>query len=191
VRVAFVVFDGLTALDFVGFYDPVTRLKTMGFRPDVSWDVCALSRSVADASGLRMEATRVNADLGEYDLLFVPGGFATRTLQQNRAFIDWLQSAEECGLKTSVCTGALLLAAAGFLAGRRATTHHLALGELAAYGVNVVPERIVDEGDVVTAAGVTSALDLGLYICARIAGPEVRDAIAAQMEFRAPVVLSA
>src|SRR5215207_2069778 len=120
----------MTALDFVGVYDPLTRLSTMGFREDFAWDVCALTDEVGDHTGLRFAPTRVGDALDAYDLLVVPGGYGTRELIEDEAFLAWLRTAASCKLKTSVCTGSLLLGAAGFLEGRRATTHASAMDDL-------------------------------------------------------------
>jgi transcriptional regulator GlxA family with amidase domain len=183
-RAAFVIFDRMTALDFVGVYDPVTRLQSMGFLPDLTWDICAASERVTDDRGLVFTPTRTGEALNGYDLLIVPGGFGTRTLSNDAAFIEWLRTAADCKLKASVCTGALLLGAAGFLEGRRATTHRSAFQELAKYCLTVVDDRVVDEGDVVTARGVASALDLGLHLVERLAGPEAGDRIRRQMDYQ-------
>lgn len=182
-RIAFVLFDGMTALDFVGAYDPLTRLKTMGFRDDVTWDLCARTPEVHDGAGLRMLVNRVAEPLQGYDLLYLPGGFATRNLTQDVEYIAWIQTAADCPLKVSVCTGSLLLGAAGFLQGRTATTHPTAFAELKPYCDRVVDRRIVDEGDVITARGVTSSIDLGLYLVERLAGNEVRERIKRQMDY--------
>lgn len=182
-KAAFVVFDRMTSLDFIGFYDPVTRLQSMKILPDFAWRVCAGAPSVVDDRGLRIEADTVATPLDSYDLLFVPGGFGTRSLQHDRAFIDWLRTAAGVRLKVSVCTGALLLGAAGFLEGRRATTHPLAYTELAPYCAEVVRERVVDEGDLVTAGGVAASLDAGLHVVEKLAGAEARARVAAQMDY--------
>ncbi|HJQ24826.1 MAG TPA: DJ-1/PfpI family protein [Blastocatellia bacterium] len=182
-KVAFVIYDRMTALDFVGVYDALTRLRTMRFVADFEWDVCAPAAEVTDFSGLRVAASRVGGSLAEYDWLVVPGGFGSRTLAKDATFVAWLQTAAGCRLKASVCTGSVLLGAAGFLKGRRATTHPAAFDELRPYCEQVVDERIVDEGEVITARGVTSAIDLGLYLCEKMAGREVREAIAAQMDY--------
>lgn len=182
-RVAFIIYDGMTALDFVGAYDALTRLRTMRYMADFEWDVCALTPEVTDFSGLRFVASRVGGSLAEYDGVVVPGGFGSRTLANDATFIAWLQTSAACRLKASVCTGSILLGAAGFLKGKRATTHPMAFDELRPYCERVVDERIVDEGEVVTARGVTSAIDLGLYLCERLAGREVRERIAAQMDY--------
>jgi transcriptional regulator GlxA family with amidase domain len=182
-RAALIVFDGMTALDFFGFYDPVTRLKSMGILPGFEWRLCAAASEVRDDRGARFGADAVREPLGGYDLVFVPGGFGTRALQHDAGFIAWLQTAAPAPLKVSVCTGALLLGAAGFLRGRRATTHPNAYGELAGYCGQVLDERVVDEGDVVTARGVSSSIDLGLHVAERLAGAEARARIAKQMDY--------
>jgi cyclohexyl-isocyanide hydratase len=182
-KAAFVIFERMTALDFVGVYDPLTRLKSMGLMPEFGWDVCSYSGDVADDRGLRFAPTKVCEPLGGYDLLVVPGGFGTRELVEDAAFVAWLRTAAPCGLKASVCTGSLLLGAAGFLEGRRATTHLSAFGELRRFCREVSDERVVDEGDVVTARGVTSAIDLGLHLVERLAGREGRELIRRQMDY--------
>ncbi|MCA1818283.1 MAG: DJ-1/PfpI family protein [Acidobacteria bacterium] len=181
-RVAFVIFERMTALDFVGVYDPVTRLRTMLFRPDLSWDICALAKEVRDPNGLAFRATKVGKPLGAYDAVIVPGGYGTRELMSDEKFIKWLRTAADCELKASICTGSLLFAAAGFLKGRRAATHPTARAELERYCA-VSVERVVDEGDVVTAGGVTAAIDLGLHLCGRLAGVEAREKIRWQMDY--------
>jgi len=180
---AFVIFDRMTSLDLIGFYDPVTRLKSMRIMEDFEWRICSTARQVIDDRGLRLEAQAVAEPLSSYDLLFLPGGFATRLLQDDRGFIDWLKTAQSVPLKVSVCTGALLLGAAGFLVGRRATTHPSAYKELKPYCKTVVHDRVVDEGDVITGGGVSSSIDLGLHVVQRLAGPEARERIATQMDY--------
>ena len=191
-RIAFVLFDDLTALDFVGVYDPLTRLKTMGFLPDLAWDLCAPTATVEDEAGLRLLATRVGGSLEGYDLVVVPGGPGTRTLRYDPSFLAWLRTASSCPLKASVCTGSLLMGAAGFLDGRTATTHPAAFDLLREWPVQtVVDERIVDEGAVITARGVTSSIDLGLYLCEKLAGAEAGERIRRQIDYRRPSETSA
>jgi len=180
---AFVLFDGLTALDFVGLYDPLTRLHSMQIMPDFHWDVCGLSKEVTDDRGLRLRIDKVGHSLSGYDILLVPGGFATRQLRKNVAFLDWLRTAAPIPLKASVCTGALLLGAAGFLAGQRATTHPNAFQELGKYCEVDTGVRVVDSGPVVTARGVTAGIDLGLHLVSRLAGPQAALRVAAQMDY--------
>lgn len=182
-KVAFVVFDGMTALDFVGIYDCITRLKSMGFMPALSWEICALSDQVSDDHGLQVASTWTSRPLESFDMLVVPGGLGTRQLQHDGNFTEWLKSGESASLKVSVCTGALLMGAAGFLTGRRATTHPSAYGELEPYCREVVSERVVEDGDIITARGVSSSIDAGLYVVSRLEGEAVRRKIARQMDY--------
>ena len=183
-RFAFVIYERMTALDFVGVFDPLTRLRTMGFMPEVEWDVCAVSAEVRDGAGLVFRATRAGESLEGYGLLVVPGGYGSRELSEDAGFVGWLRTAASCPLKTSVCTGSILLGAAGFLRGRRATTHPKSFAELEKFCEVVTDERVVDEGDVVTAGGVTASIDLGLHLCERLAGREVSGKIREQMDYR-------
>ena len=182
-KAALVVFDRMTALDFVGFYDPVSRLKSMKIMDDFDWSICSMTERVVDDRGLRLEADVIAESLSAYDILFVPGGLGTRSLQHEGRFLDWLKTARSAPLKISVCTGALLLGAAGFLQGRRATTHPSAYKELEPYCSEVVQERVVDEGNIITARGVSSAIDMGLHLVQRLAGADARDRVAAQMDY--------
>jgi imidazoleglycerol-phosphate dehydratase len=185
-KIAFILFEDMTALDFVGVYDPLTRLQSMHLLPGVSWELCARTPQVTDGSGLQMAATQVAQPLQGFDLLVAPGGPGTRRLMHDPDFIDWLRSAAGVPLKASVCTGALLLGAAGFLEGRPAATHASAGELLAPYCERVLNERIVDAGDVITAGGVTAGIDLGLHLVERLAGAAARDAVKAQIEYTAP-----
>lgn len=183
-KAAFVIFDRMTHLDFIGFYDAVTRLSSMNIIGDFEWRICSNKERIADdrrTEGLPMIADSVLEPLDGYDLLFVPGGQGTRTLQKDTEFVEWLKSASSASLKISVCTGALLLGAAGFLRGKRATTHPGALKELEPYCDAVVTDRIVDQGDVITGSGVATSIDLGLHVVQRLAGSEARSRIARQM----------
>ncbi len=182
-KVAFIIYNGMTALDFIGVYDPVTRLKSMGFVPNLEWEICAYSQAVSDDKGLHFIPTKVGEPLQGYDMVIVPGGFGTRELVDDHGFLEWLRTLEPSRLKVSVCTGSLLLGAVGFLEGKKATTHPSAFTELQKFCSFVVNERIVDEGEVITAGGVTSAIDLGLYLCEKFAGREVKEKIRQQMDY--------
>src|SRR6266702_1598088 len=172
-RAAFVLFDRLTALDLVGLYDPITRLRSMGFRPDFEWEFCALQRSVTDDRGCAIQATQVGKTVQEFDLLIVPGGFGTRELINDTAFLEWFATAAAVSLKASVCTGSLLLGAAGWLRELPATTHPMAYSDLASYCREVRKYRVVDAGNIITGRGVSAALDVGLAVVGRVAGPDV------------------
>lgn len=185
-KIAFIIYQGMTVLDFVGVYDPVVRLKTMGFMPALQWDICAISQEVSDDNGLRLIPTKINEPLQGYDMIIVPGGVVAnlQKLIDSTNFIQWLISAKDTPLKTSVCTGSLLFGEVGFLKGKKATTHPSTFNELKKYCESVVNQRIVDEGDVITARGVTSSIDLGLYLCEKLAGSDVKEKIRERMDYQ-------
>jgi cyclohexyl-isocyanide hydratase len=184
-RIAFLVFPRLTFLDFVGAYDALRRVATMSVDPGVSHRIIGTEAEVVDESGLVVKPDAVYEDLAGFDLLYVPGGFGTRALVDDRRLIDYLRSWGAARPLASVCTGALLLGRAGYLRDLRATTHHRAFDLLRPLCREVVTDRrIVDEGRVVTAGGVASSLDLGLYLVEKFWGAPAREKIAAQMEYR-------
>jgi len=182
-KVGFILFDQLTALDFIGFYDGITRLKTLGFKKELTWDLCALSNEISDDRGITFKINKVSPDLSEYDLIFVPGGMGTRALQYDTEFINWLKTAKDVPYKVSVCTGSLLLGAAGFLRNIKATTHPNGFDLLKQYTDKVEKERIVKDSNVITGGGVATSVDLGLYICELIDGPETATKIQKQMDY--------
>jgi cyclohexyl-isocyanide hydratase len=185
-RIAFFVFPRLTVLDLVGAYDALRRVAAMGIDPGVSHRIAGTAPEIEDETGLVIRPDAVYPDLADFDLLYVPGGLGTRTLVEDPRAIDYLRAWGGERPLASVCTGALLLGKAGHLAGLRATTHHRALDALRPFCREVAADRrIVDEGRVVTAGGVASSLDLGLYLVEKYWGAPARERIAAQMEYRA------
>ncbi|PRX22467.1 cyclohexyl-isocyanide hydratase [Orenia metallireducens] len=184
-KVAFVIFKGMTALDLIGIYDPLVRLKTMGFIPELEWEICSYSQQeINEFTGLKFTATKTAVDLSNFDLVIIPGGFGTRTLIKDTNFLEWIKTAKGCDLIVSVCTGSLLLGAAGLLQDKKATTHPNAFTELEGYCQEVLCQRIIDEGNIITARGVTSSIDLGLYLCEKLAGYEVKEKIRKQMDYK-------
>ena len=184
-KVAFIIYDGMTTFDFIGAFEPITKLKTLELVPNLKWDVCAFKHKVVkDQIGLRIIADKFGKSLRGYDIVIIPGGPGSRILVKNTPFINWIKTADNPSLKVSVCTGALVLGAAGFLEGKKATTHHSAFELLAKYCSGVIRDkRIVDEGDVITAGGVTAALDLGMYLCEKYAGKGGAKKIRKQIEY--------
>ncbi|HVZ79530.1 MAG TPA: DJ-1/PfpI family protein [bacterium] len=185
-RTAFVLFDGLTALDFVGVYDPLTRLKSMDFMASLQWDLCAMTEKVTDSNGLTLLPTVVGKPLAGYDLLVVPGGPTAKERSQDPAFVAWIKTAAPVPLKVSVCSGALLLGAAGFLQGKKATTHAARREDLKQYCAEVVEKRVVDEGEVITCGGVTAGIDLGLYLCGKFVSLDAKEIIRHRMDYHSP-----
>ena len=183
-RVAFVAFEGMTLLDLVGPLDAVSRLRTMGFDPAVVTEVIGVARErVWTGDGATLTVSSVRPDLDAYDVVVIPGGLAARELARDEEAIAWLRKRSANRLWASVCTGALVLGAAGMLRGRRATTHRSAFDQLAMYeGVSVRSERVVRDGSALTAGGVTAGLDLGLTLVSTLADDDTAHQIAAQME---------
>lgn len=183
-KIAFVVYDNLTLLDFAGAYDPLTRLKSMGFVPDLTYDICARTGDIRSSEGARLAVDKIANDLSEYDYVIIAGGDGIQNLMKDPAFLKWIAVASEKTTVAALCGGSLLLGAAGMLKGKRATTHPQLTGFLKHFAGDVVSDRIVDEGTIITAGGVTSSIDLGLFLCEKIAGREAREKIAAQMDYR-------
>jgi transcriptional regulator GlxA family with amidase domain len=126
----------------------------------------------------------IDPDLSAYDYVVIPGGTGVRDLVRDRDFLSWISVGSETTRIAAVCGGVLLAGAAGMLRGRRATTHPGMQEFLKSFAAEVVGDRIVEDGNVITAGGVTAAIDLGLYLCEKIAGPGVREKIQKQMDYR-------
>jgi transcriptional regulator GlxA family with amidase domain len=179
-RIAILIFEKLTALDAIGPYEVLRSVP--------GWEV----RFVGPRKGpIRTDsgALGLNADYGldeieEADVVLVPGGEGNRPLLGDEAVLSWLRRVDE-GSKwtTSVCTGSLVLGAAGLLEGRRATCHWAFLEQLRAFGADPVGGRFVEDGKVVTAAGVSAGIDMALHLVGLEAGPEVAQAVQLGIEY--------
>ena len=146
-KVALLIFDGLTALDAIG-------------------------------------AAKAIEDVPEPDIVLVPGGEGNRTLMSDERVLDWLRGAhEQSTWTTSVCTGSLVLGAAGILEGKRATSHWAYRDALRQFGVEPVAERFVEDGEVIITAGVAAGIDMALHLSTLVAGPEVAKAIQLGIEY--------
>nr|WSW65271.1 DJ-1/PfpI family protein [Streptomyces sp. NBC_00995] len=180
-QIAIVLFDRFTALDAVGPYEILSRA------PGAETVFVAESAGpVRNDSGgsLALVADRTLDDVPAPDLVIVPGGPGQNAQMDNEVLLGWLRRADATSTwTTSVCTGSLLLGAAGLLRGRRATSHWLALDTLKAYGAEPTGERVVTDGKYVTAAGVSSGIDMGLTLLGRIAGDEYAQAVQLLAEY--------
>lgn len=182
-KIAFIIFDGITWLDFIGIYDPISRLKSLNYLPALTWNICSYSGSAKDNFGLTIIPTEIKSPLVGYDIIIVPGGFGTRQLQFDNNFIKWIQTANDTAYKISICTGSLILGSAGFLAGKKATTNFQEYESLRPYCKEVLTDRIVEDGNIITAGAVSSSIDLGLYLCNKWAGQEAAREIRKRMDY--------
>ncbi|QHA08218.1 DJ-1/PfpI family protein [Streptomyces broussonetiae] len=179
-EIAMVVYDRFTALDAVGPYEILSRL------PDAHLTFVAERPGPirTDTGFLAVTADRALDELPSPDLLVVSGGPGTEAQMENHVLLDWLRAADATSTwTTSVCSGSLLLAAAGLLHGRRATSHWAALELLEQFGAEPTGERVVTDGKYVTAAGVSSGIDMALTLTGRIAGDEHAQAVQLLTEY--------
>lgn len=180
-RIVFFLYDGLTTLDLIGPHDVLSRLPGVD-AVSVSPDGGPVT---ADTGALGLTPTHAMADIDVCDVLVVPGGMeGTFAAAADDAILDWIRSVTaDATWITSVCTGALILGAAGLLEGRRATTHWAAIDLLADHGAEPVRERVVFDGNVVTGAGVSAGIDMALTLAAAIAGDEVAKVVQLGIEY--------
>lgn len=174
------IFDEITALDAIGPYEVLSRA------PGVTLRFVAPSAAPirTDRGNLCWTAQASIDDVSSCDLLLVPGGFGTRRLEHDARVLAWLRQVDaKTQLTATVCTGALLLAAAGVLHGRRATTHWAFLEQLREHGALPVAERVVRDGKYASGAGVSAGIDLALSLVLELFGREIAEAIQLSIEY--------
>lgn len=180
-QIAIVLYPGFTALDFIGPYEvlrwlPHAQLRLLWHEP---------GPITADSGVLVVGATHSFDETLSPDVILVPGGMTTTEHARDEKLLDWVRRTHATATwTTSVCSGSIILGAAGLLAGKRATSHWMALPALKAFGATAVgDERIVHSDDIVTCAGVSAGIDLGLWLAGRIGGEERAKAIQLSMEY--------
>jgi transcriptional regulator GlxA family with amidase domain len=178
--IAIVLYDRFTALDAIGPYEVLSRLPGAS----VTFAASEAGPITTDNGMLTVIAETALREVSEPDIILVPGGPGEVAARSGRSVLDWLEKADETSTwTTSVCTGSLILASAGLLDGRRATTHWLALETLGRLGAVPVRERVVFDGKMVTAAGVSAGIDMALSLAAKVASAEVAQAIQLGIEY--------
>jgi putative intracellular protease/amidase len=180
VKIAFLVFDGMAALDAIG---PFEVLHAM---PDAQTLFVGESAGIKRTSrgALGLFADHAITDVSSADILVVPGGFGEEQVRARPRILEWVRAIDRTTRwTTSVCTGALILGAAGILKGLKATTHWAQLEELRRFGAIPVRERVVEQGKVITAAGVSSGIDMALQLARRIVGDDFARAIQIGIEY--------
>jgi putative intracellular protease/amidase len=180
VDIVCLIFDGITALDIVGPYEILQRLP----EADVKFVAKRKGDIRTDNKFLALVADYSLDEITSADVLVVPGGFATRALETDEDLLEWIRAIDATTTwTTSVCTGSMLLAAAGLLEGKAATSHWASLERLREYGATPTGKRVVEQGKIVTAAGVSSGIDMALTLTARIAGDEYAQAVQLGIEY--------
>jgi transcriptional regulator GlxA family with amidase domain len=180
VQIAILIFDGLTALDAIGPYEVLSRVPGA----EVRFVGKQQGPKRTDTGGLGLEADLTISELPRAEVVLIPGGAGSRPLMQDPEVLDWVRAVHrDSTWTTSVCTGALVLGAAGILDGKRATTHWAFMDRLAQLGAKPVAERVVEDGKVVTAAGVSAGIDMALTLAGRLAGDQVAQAIQLGIEY--------
>jgi len=179
-EIAYLLYDRFTALDITGPHDVFNSVP--GNDAIFVAEKAGPVRNESDTLSLVADASL--DQVTSPDIVVVPGGFGNRTLLEHEPLHDWIREVHETTTwTTSVCTGSLRLAAAGLLDGAPATTHWLARDLLAELGANPVPDRVVQHGKIVTAAGVSSGIDMALRLVQQINGDEVAQAVQLGIEY--------
>lgn len=178
-QIGSLLFEGLDQIDLTGPFEVLSRI------PNSTYRIFGKTLdSVSDIRGLKLTPDAVLADAPRLDVLHVPGGYGQEALMEDEQVISWVRdqaSAAQCVF--SVCTGALICGAAGLLIGRRATTHWSAFSLLPLFGAIPVNERVVMDGNMVSAAGVTAGIDGALRVAANLRGDEVAQSIQLYMQY--------
>jgi transcriptional regulator GlxA family with amidase domain len=179
-QIAILIFEKLTALDAIGPYEVLRSVP--------GWEVKFVGPEKGtvrtDSGALGLCADYSLEEVSEADVVLVPGGEGNRPLMSDERVLSWLRQID-AGSKwtTSVCTGSLVLAAAGLLDGKRATSHWLFLEQLGELGADAVGGRFVEDGKTITAAGVSAGIDMALHLVGQEAGPEVAQAVQLGIEY--------
>ncbi len=184
--IGFVLFEGAEELDFAGPWEVFTMVNAVAPGSVECYIASEKGGTITCAKGMRVLADYSFADAPQADIILVPGGFATREEENNPVLLDFIKRMDATTeLTTSVCSGALVLEKAGRLAGKRATTHWIAIDDLKSRaGVQVLTQtRFVEDGKVITSAGVSAGIDMALHAVGRIWGPKVATATQHAMEY--------
>jgi transcriptional regulator GlxA family with amidase domain len=180
VKIAILIFDKLTALDAVGPYEVLSRVPNAELR----FVAKEAGPKRTDTGALELTADAPISELADPDIVLVPGGEGNRPLMKDPEVLDWLRTAHEgTTWTTSVCTGSLVLGAAGILEGKRATSHWAYRERLREFGAEPVAARYVEDGKVITAAGVAAGIDMALHLTARDVSDEFAQAVQLGIEY--------
>lgn len=178
-QIVFLFYDGMTALDVVGSHEILCRISGTSMKR-----VAKSAGNVKTDSGLILNAEDALSDVLNADILFIPGAGNATTLQKYPEILDWVRLIHsQTTWTTSVCTGSLILGAAGILSGVNATTHWAAIDRLSKWGAEPTQKRIVESGKIITAAGVSAGIDMALTLAAKISGEQVAKTLQLGIEY--------
>lgn len=185
IRAAVIVFPGVEELDFAGVWEVLGTTQHLSKEAYFQLrSVGTVAGAIECAHGLTIMAGEMLEDLSGYDVVIVPGGPGTSGAMENETLLKQIKQVYEAGkLVCSVCTGALILGEAGVLNGKKATTYHTLINELSKYGAIPIKQRVVVEGNVITGAGVTASMDVGLKIVEIFMGQETAAKVAEWIEY--------
>lgn len=179
-EVAILLFSGITALDAIGPYEVLSRLPAS----QIKFVAVQAGLVKTDNQMCTLVADYSLSQVPQPDVIVIPGGWGTDELMKDQTVLDWIRKAHTTSQwTTSVCTGSMVLAAAGLLKGKEATTHWTALGELESLGAIPIQKRFVKSGKIVTSAGVSAGIDMALQLASWIADEETAQAVQLGMEY--------
>lgn len=178
-QIVFLLYDGMTALDLVGPHEILCRLPNAKVLR-----VAERSGQIQTDSGLILYVEHTLSDVSQADILVIPGAGNATTLRNHQELLDWIRAIHKTTTwTTSVCTGSLILGAAGVLSGLNATTHWAAFDRLSKWGANPTLGRVIEDGKVMTAAGVSAGIDMALTLAAKVAGIQFAETLQLGIEY--------
>ncbi|MDD5008490.1 MAG: DJ-1/PfpI family protein [Syntrophorhabdaceae bacterium] len=179
IRIIILLYDRFTALDAIGPYEVLSRLPGSKI-----YFTGYEKRKYKDTYGLELKADYSINEISEAEILLIPGGFGIDNFLKNREIIDWVRKIDRTTSWTvAVCSGSLLLAEAGILDGKNCTTHWRRKEQLRQYNVHIKDDRFVQDGKVITSAGVSAGIDMALYLVSKVAGDDAAKIIQLGMEY--------
>ena len=178
-QITFLFYEGMTTLDIIGPHEVLAHL------PDVTIQRVAKQAGPVQAGfGLELTAEYALSQIIQTDILVVPGGGSATSLRHEPEIIRWIKAIHQTTQwTTSVCTGSLILGAAGILQGKQATSHWAVLDRLNLWGAIPVSQRVVEDGKIITAAGVSAGIDMALLLAAKVAGQQVAETLQLGIEY--------
>ena len=184
VRIGIVIFPDVEELDFVGPFEVLSYINKITPNSTEVLLIAPSKEAVRAFNGLKVLPDTTLLESPKLDILLFPGGKGRITWMQEPSIKAFIEAQKEARYITSVCTGAFFLAENGLLQGKKATTYHTALEELAAYGIDVLAQKVVHDGNIITSAGVSSGIELGFYLLKLLFGDKMAYEVAKRIEYK-------